>query len=696
MTHHKLIRCSGYPIALCGLAVLVLAVPAAHAQDSTAAVGAGAVATTDLAPITVVTRDMIDDIGARHLKDVLLAYVPGMTSVQDQNEMNIALHGVYGSAQQKFLVLLDGHVLNVRSLANGDPDYAISLDQIDRIEVTRGPASAVYGQGALMGVVNLFTRPASGPASGTLKLTAGSFGQTRVSGQFSGQFSGSTGASGDVLIWGSLFRSTGQLISVPAASNYSRAGGTAEAILDGFRDGPSRDVGLRLTHGRLTVFAANRSVHYVEPFSAGGPTGEAYTYDAYAAPYAPGPGQTIRGTNLRATVRLPTLLRADRIVAEGYFDRQHVLLHTINDPSIGAHQLARFSDWDLGGILRASGGYQNRFGAGRWTGGVQVEQMRVDDSSLFTGVNGLWTSVGPKGGLLELGAERTWSGFAQMAQTFSARWSGEAAFRYDWRRHHRGEDVKRVSPAVRLRYAWAGDWSVSGAYTEGFLDAPYWYRYNSFPSYRGGASLKPDYLRSFSITPERRFATHGAATFNVFRNELRNAVWRNNSAPADEPIYRNGGELASWGVEPELRYQRDGLRLAANMTYQRVLESLNYNAVGGRVLNIPTWTYGATAAARISRPGDRETWIDMTARYVGEQLSPINITAGTVHFFEPDRTVDRVALVHAGIRADLRARWQIEARAFNLFDTAYEQGGSVVHPYPQPGRSLLVTLSAGF
>src|SRR5262245_11259870 len=63
-------------------------------------------------PVTVITETMIDDIGARNLKDVLVTYVPGMTFSQDHNEVNVAMRGVYASSQQKFLVLIDGHELN--------------------------------------------------------------------------------------------------------------------------------------------------------------------------------------------------------------------------------------------------------------------------------------------------------------------------------------------------------------------------------------------------------------------------------------------------------------------------------------------------------------------------------------------------------------------------------------------------------
>lgn len=73
-------------------------------------------------PVTVVTAEMIELSGARTLLEVLTRFVPGMVQVQDQNEYVVAMRGVYTSAQQKILVLLDGHRLNSRAYAMAAPD----------------------------------------------------------------------------------------------------------------------------------------------------------------------------------------------------------------------------------------------------------------------------------------------------------------------------------------------------------------------------------------------------------------------------------------------------------------------------------------------------------------------------------------------------------------------------------------------
>lgn len=75
----------------------------------------------------------------------------------------------FSSTNQRTLVLLDGRHAGVTSLGN------LSLDNIDRIEVLKGPASALYGSSAMGGVVNFITRQSSGPIRGGVSVKAGSF-----------------------------------------------------------------------------------------------------------------------------------------------------------------------------------------------------------------------------------------------------------------------------------------------------------------------------------------------------------------------------------------------------------------------------------------------------------------------------------------------------------------------------------------
>jgi outer membrane receptor for ferrienterochelin and colicins len=642
-------------------------------------------------PVTVITDTMIADVGARTLKDLLVIYVPGMTFSQDHNEVTVATRGVFASAQQKVLIVVDGHVLNSRSYSASSPDFSISLDKIKRIDVLRGPASAVYGNGALAAVVSIVTKTALDThlaGESRLSATAGNHGQLKVSGLYAAQ----TTKGSDLLVWGTYYTSDGETVSIPAARDYSRNPSNAQAILDGFKDRGSHDAGLKLQTRFFTFSAAHRFSKYIEPFTAGGPTGEAYVYADYQRGHGVGPGLGEESLNLGVTHERE-LASGMTMLVRGYVDRISHPGHLVSDPSQRAHSLVTWSEWDAGGVAQLTRVYDSGEQRGSWRAGVQADVMRVDDSLISSGVDGGWSATTPSGGLLALGDEQTYSMFAGATHPFGPRWSASAALRYDHKMRRDGDSLNIVSPLAGVRYQaapWA-TWSVS--FGRSFLDAPYFYRYNTLPSYRGARTLTPEYLNSFQVSPTFTFGNLSSTT-TLFINSLERLVYRNNAAGPDEPIYQNAGHLRMRGLEQEMAWTNGTVDLKGNFTLQRPTSARNYAISPGDVHNVPTWSGNAivTVAPPAARAVDLR--VNATVRYIGAQQSPIDVTVGGLTFREPDRTVDSVVLVNIGARLGRlwSQPWFLDARVYNLFDTAHEQGGSVSHPYPQPGRWFTVTL----
>ena len=109
--------------------------------------------------ITVINRDEIQNSGARDLTDVL-RLVPGFDVMQDlQFVLGLSLRGSWAN-EGKVLVMVDGVPFNellYQSVAVGN---RFPIDAIERIEIIRGPGSAVYGGSAEYGVINIITRAA--------------------------------------------------------------------------------------------------------------------------------------------------------------------------------------------------------------------------------------------------------------------------------------------------------------------------------------------------------------------------------------------------------------------------------------------------------------------------------------------------------------------------------------------------------
>jgi iron complex outermembrane recepter protein len=111
------------------------------------------------ASVTVIDRELIKATGAREIYQ-LLQLVPGMSAVKvDGNVPTVSYHGTQSRDVRRMLVMIDGRSQYLPGLARVLwNDFPIEIEDIERIEVTRGPASAAYGANAFQGVINIVTR----------------------------------------------------------------------------------------------------------------------------------------------------------------------------------------------------------------------------------------------------------------------------------------------------------------------------------------------------------------------------------------------------------------------------------------------------------------------------------------------------------------------------------------------------------
>lgn len=126
-----------------------------------------------LADVSIVEREEIERSGAFGVAD-LLARLPGIEFARNGGPGTTTSLFVRGSETRHTAVYIDG--VRVDSQSTGGAAWEqIPLDQIERIEVLRGPAAAVYGSDAVAGVVQLFTKRGKGAARPTAALTVGSY-----------------------------------------------------------------------------------------------------------------------------------------------------------------------------------------------------------------------------------------------------------------------------------------------------------------------------------------------------------------------------------------------------------------------------------------------------------------------------------------------------------------------------------------
>ncbi len=122
--------------------------------------------------VTVIDREMIKASGARSIADIF-RLVPGfIVGNLTGNKPAVTYHGLGSTYNRQLQVLIDGRSVYIPSFG-GVPwtSLPLILEDIERIEVTRGPNAASYGANSFLAVINITTREAAQETGVNLSLT---------------------------------------------------------------------------------------------------------------------------------------------------------------------------------------------------------------------------------------------------------------------------------------------------------------------------------------------------------------------------------------------------------------------------------------------------------------------------------------------------------------------------------------------
>ncbi|TVP88780.1 MAG: TonB-dependent receptor [Pseudomonadaceae bacterium] len=124
--------------------------------------------------MTILDRNLIRASGARDIPE-LLRLVPGMkVGYRRGHQANVNYHGLNITEARRMQVLIDGRSVYRPGLATVDwTDIPLAIEDIERIEVFRGPNTAAYGANALMGVINIISTDPSAYHGTRVKVTQG-------------------------------------------------------------------------------------------------------------------------------------------------------------------------------------------------------------------------------------------------------------------------------------------------------------------------------------------------------------------------------------------------------------------------------------------------------------------------------------------------------------------------------------------
>ncbi|MCE5313423.1 MAG: TonB-dependent receptor plug domain-containing protein [Armatimonadota bacterium] len=154
------------------------------------------------AAVYVITQEDIHRSGATCIPDAL-RMVPGISVSQvDSSKWQVGVRGFNGRFSNKLLVMIDGRSVYTPTFSGVYWDIQnLLLEDIDRIEVIRGPGGATWGANAVNGIINIITKPADQTQQNLMSSGIGNgqnwFSNVRVT--------GAVGENADYRIYGSKF-----------------------------------------------------------------------------------------------------------------------------------------------------------------------------------------------------------------------------------------------------------------------------------------------------------------------------------------------------------------------------------------------------------------------------------------------------------------------------------------------------------
>lgn len=661
-------------------------------------------------PVTIITREMIDMLSNnRSLGQILAAYVPGMSEICTYAFANVAMHGVYTNGQEKILVMENGHRLNARSTNNGKLDYAISTEKIDHIEVLRGPASSLYGNVALTAVINIITRRGSEINGIKGKYGYGSFGTHRAD-----LVAGTSFMGADVMAWASIYTSQGKKVDIPAGTGYSQSPLNGYSYVGRYEGKPSYDMGITLKINDFNLMISRKYGKLVPQYSWYAQT---YDYDRYRQFFGVTPGYSVNenhfnleydksfgSSNLNITLYGDWYQFQDyQVVSDSMYNVEFnpdgsgtPKIGTDGKPVMrlyhGVYQDDNWEEYTIGATAKYSSNYKIGNHHGNLLAGAQFEFYRIPVNEFFLGeeysnITIVTTPESPN--QLNVGHEKSISGFIQNKHYFTDQLILNAGLRYDKKFRRNDMSIEALSPRVAFIYIPSKTFSVKASYSRSFVDAPYFYRQNTQNTYKGSEDLMPEYMNAIQLDFLGNITDHFNYDVNLFYNHLTDLICNNQSTELNAPKYVNSGSLKIAGAEMELNYNSASLHSRFSTTVQYALSAEQYYYSDHHIYSVPWCIANLTGEYRVLNTTNHKLWLGGNARYTSRTLNKANSRIKD----SKDFYLDGYCLFDLRLKYNYSNFMQLSFDCDNIFNTNYEIGGTSYIPYRYMGRTMMATIA---
>ncbi len=620
--------------------------------------------------MSVITAKQIKQMGFRTLTEAL-DIVPGFDIIwSETGEREIAVRGILDTNSQKVKVLIDGHSINEPHSGGISWQYDdLVVENIKRIEIIRGPGSALYGQNAFLAVVNVITKDTDDIDGFQLTTSGGAFDTQNYNMLFGKEY-------GDLAVSGffDYFDTNGHSEKVEQDIIFGTPGSQSPGRSHNRRE--KTDLNLKLSYNNLEIkskYTKKRREDYI------------------GVANALGNDSMIRSTQMFTELTYKLALGEKlNILPRLYYDQfnYNPFLERRPDGVTG------FPDGLQGQVRHKQRtiGFENQFNYNLFKGneltfGFQYEWIHQHDikSTEFTFhpiTNAPLASPQDFSKDLPFTRKATrhimafylqdeWNITKDIDLTVGVR--HDRFTRFEGTTNPRFGLIWRFIEDAHLKLLLATAFRAPN-FQELFL--------TNNGSREGDPNLDPEKINTFEFGLGYNFTKHIRGNINYFYNRIRDRIILDKTLSPDKFV--NSGGARVLGVEAELKadYGNDNYAFA-NYAFQKGEETRNRNRLpdvpvhkANLGVNVGFWKYAnANVNTLISGPRPREN--GDTRRKI-PSYALVNLTVITKNFMD---------------------NFEIKSSVFNLFDKSYEDPSpidTVPTDYPQPGRSFIVELRYQF
>jgi iron complex outermembrane receptor protein len=604
------------------------------------------------AAVSVITRHEIQAFGWRTLAEAL-GSLPGLYVTYNRRETTIGARGfgLPGDLNTRLLVMIDGIRVNDPTYDSGlfGWDFPLDMELIERIEFIPGPGGAVYGQNAMLGVVNVITR--SGAGIGGAELSAAyQDPQATLQGRASWGTRFDNGT--DVALSLSGLDSRGQNLFYdfgPLPVSGAAVG------MDGQKE---QEMFAHVTHGAWSVEEVYGWGKKDDP-----------TASFFSTPLVP--GQSERLTNSLTQVKYLDKFAGDSIEvnARAFTGSQYLIESLfVDDLRFQTRGTSRWDGAELSVVFTALAGHKLMVG-------VEGQDAPVIDQSLhgYGFVDPAHNvSIQSPGYRIGVYVQDEWKIVERVTATLGLR------------EDHNNETGSTPSPRAGLIWQVAAATTLKALYGVAHR-APNAYErdYGDGNSQIANPALQGETIRTSEIVADQRIGRNVTLRASVYQWKMNDLITQEfDPASGMPPQYQSGPEVDARGVELSADKTWDGgARLRGSVSKQDAY----YQSGGAGLLNSPKNLGRLNASAPLPYFG---LAVGYELRYDSSRLTRDGTTLGG---FAVSNLILSAASLYPGL--------DVSFGLYNLFDKRYAEPGALnnwQNSFEQDGHSFRIKFTQKF